>query len=225
MSKFLDPQPKLGLIKTGPKRHDKMMFGGPLEAPMPGRKIWKIGDILDQKSEGACVGFGWTGFLLSEPNPFNLDKSEQFSFPLSVYRRAQQLDDFPGEEPEYYGTTVEAGHAALLEKGLVSETMWWATSLGQLTKHLSEYGPVVVGTDWTNKMFTPNKLGYVKVTGNPSGGHCYLLYGFDSVKEDFYFVNSWGIDWGIEGKFKMKYSEFNKLLKSRGYGISTLDLS
>lgn len=199
------------------------MFGGKtLGIPKVGRQIWKTGPIIDQKEESACVGFDWLEFLMAEPNPYPVP-ADTFHFAMQIYRRAQQLDDSPGEEPEYYGTTVEAGHAALLEMGLVKPEIFWATTIDQVIKHLLEIGPVSMGTDWTRSMMETNEEGYVFASGLSVGGHCYLCHGVDIKAETLFFQQSWGLEYGIDGKFKMSFSTMEKLLRRSGYGISTFE--
>ena len=225
MSKFLIPQPMFGLILTGPKKTSRQMFNGPVDTPLIGRQIWKTGEVLDQGSESACVGFGWSQFLLSEPHPYKIRGTKPFDFAMTVYRDAQKVDEFPGEEPEYYGTTVEAGYSVLFARNLVSDELQWATTIGQICQYINLYGPVVIGTNWYDAMMSPDELGYVKPSGLLSGGHCYLCYGFDAIEQDLHFINSWGTTYGIDGKFKMKFNDFQKLLNRGGYGIATFDLS
>jgi hypothetical protein len=225
MSKYLIPQAMFGLVLTGPKKTDKMMFGGPLAQPLVGRQLWKTGGILNQGMESACVGFAWSQFLQSEPHPYKIKGIKPFDFAMQVYREAQKIDQWPGEEPEYYGTSVEAGYSVLFSRGLVSDELQWATSIGQICQYINLYGPVVIGTNWYEGMMILDELGYVRPSGLNSGGHCYLCVGFDAVSQDRHFVNSWGVEYGIEGKFKMKFKDFQKLLNYGGYGIATFDVS
>ena len=222
MSKFQVRQPSFGLILTGPKRTDPKMFGGPLEEVPVGSKEWKAGPILDQLQESACVGFGWTQFLMSDPIPYPV---VGFDYALGVYRRAQELDGWEGAEPEYYGTSVEAGHAVLLERKLVKETIYWAKSISQIVKHTLECGPVVMGTQWLSAMMEPDEDGYVRAVGRPVGGHCYCINSVinEGGKKEFGLVNSWGKDWGVDGTFKMRFRDMDRLLKLQGYGISAME--
>jgi hypothetical protein len=226
MSKFLIPQPMYGLVLTGPKKTDKQMFGGPLKAPLVGRQLWKTGEVLNQGADSSCVGFAWSQFLLSEPRPYKIKGTKPFDFATQIYKEAQKVDEFPGEEPEYFGTTVEAGYSVLHSRGLVSDEIEWATSIGQICQYINLYGPVVIGTNWYDSMMNMDNLGYVKPSGLlAAGGHCYLCYGFDAIAQDLLFINSWGPEWGIEGRFKMKFKDFQKLLNYGGYGIATFDVS
>src|SRR5689334_10441072 len=61
---------------------------------------WACNAWLDQGREGACVGFGWSHELCAKPGVHMVDNN----FALAVYHRAQQIDEYPGED--YSGTSV-----------------------------------------------------------------------------------------------------------------------
>jgi C1A family cysteine protease len=51
------------------------------------------------------------------------------------------------------------------------------------------------------------------VAGDPFvGGHALCIAGFDSSKQEFYFANSWGPDWGDAGYGVIDYDVFTALL-------------
>jgi hypothetical protein len=224
MSKFQIPQPKFGLILTGPKRLDLKMFGGPLEKIPVGRKIWTPGPILDQGNESACVGFGWTHFLTAEPMPFPAAKAD-FNFAMGVYREAQKLDQWEGEEPEYFGTSVEAGHEALARRKLIKPNIYWAKSISQIVKHVLELGPVVMGSNWYTDMMEPDANGYIHPKGHNEGGHCWTIYGVvnEASLKEVWMVNSWGFGWGNYGTAKITFSDLRRLLFMQGYGMSAME--
>ena len=57
-----------------------------------GKAFWANPIQLDQGTEGACVGFGWTGFLNAKPLKHEYDNEMGFD----VYHRAQEIDEWPG---------------------------------------------------------------------------------------------------------------------------------
>lgn len=78
------------------------------EAVEPKQKYWRCDARLDQGREGACVGFAWGHELNAEPRRWwTTDQHARV-----IYRRAQQLDQWPGEN--YEGTSVLAGAKAVL---------------------------------------------------------------------------------------------------------------
>ena len=79
-----------------------------------GKAFWANPIQLDQGSEGACVGFGWTGFLNAKPVTHEFDNDTGFE----VYHRAQQIDEWPGED--YSGTSVRAGAKVMVEREYIN---------------------------------------------------------------------------------------------------------
>jgi hypothetical protein len=182
------------------------------DVPIKARR-WKLPECLDQGSEGACVGFGWTHELLAEPvRVTGVD-------PFAVYHRAQQLDDWPGEG--YYGTSVLAGAKVIQEMGHLKEYRW-AFTVDDILATLVVHGPVVIGVNWHEKMAQPDAAGYIRPIGRILGGHCVCLRGVtqnQSGKGGKWAVlgrNSWGRYWGQRGDFKLTTDNLAKLLAAGG---------
>lgn len=176
-------------------------------------KRWKLPECLDQGTEGACVGFGWTHELLAEPvRVIGVD-------PFAVYHRAQQIDEWPGEN--YEGTSVLAGAKAIQEFGHLQEYRW-AFTVDDILATLVAHGPVVVGVNWHKGMANPDELGYIRATGPILGGHCVCLRGITlnksgtSAKWAVLGRNSWGRAWGQRGDFKLPSDDLEKLLVAGG---------
>lgn len=148
-------------------------------------------DPLDQGQEGACVGFAWTHELLASPYPAprppatTPDLATRFA--RALYTRAQRLDEWPGEEPTYSGTSVLAGARALRSLALITEYRW-AFSVQELGLAISSLGPAVLGIPWYAPMYSAHfynsrRLPVVPhtpdpATGPPQGGHAILVYGY-----------------------------------------------
>lgn len=153
---------------------------------------WSVPVKLDQGREGACVGFGWSAELAARPTPVPGITNETA---LAIYHRAQQLDEWPGEN--YEGTSVIAGAKTVMEQGYLKEYRW---ALGpgaeaaenDLALAVGYKGPAVMGTYWYNDMFTPDANGYLRPTGGIAGGHCYLVYSYNVKKNHYSVWNSWG---------------------------------
>lgn len=137
---------------------------------------------------------------------------------IEIYRRAQQIDEWPGIEPEYFGTSVRAGVKALEEAGLIKQYLW-AYDTDTITKFLLTEGTVVAGTNWYADMMTPIwkwSGRYVQPTGINLGGHCYLLTGYSPIRKAYRIVNSWGPEWGSAGRAWITVEDFQKLLDKDG---------
>lgn len=168
--------------------------------------------VLDQGATSQCVAYAATKFLLTHPIVNRPRDSCRV-----LYDRAQQLDEWEGTN--YEGTSVNAGMKALREDGLISA--WtWAYELQPIIRHILEIGPVVVGTDWTDGMFTVDGKGYIWPHGNLVGGHAYLLvcvntirYNPDGTTGAVRILNSWGTNWGKKGRAWMTFGMLNNLLR------------
>jgi len=76
--------------------------------------------------------------------------------------------------------------------------------------------PVLFGTVWLDGMFSPDTSGVVDVSGEIAGGHEYLGIGINMQKQYVECLNSWGSNWGIQGRFRIRFADLDKLLKQRG---------
>jgi hypothetical protein len=197
-------------------------------------KFWDCNTWNDQGNEGACVGFGWSHELAATPEvvPTNA------TIALSIYHRAQALDQWPGEA--YSGTSVLAGAKAVSElRNNVGEPYLkeyrWAFGLSDLILALGNQGPAVLGLNWFTGMFSPDSNGFLHVTGNVEGGHCLLALGvyivpkagvtnptalsdLDLDKSYILVHNSWGQDWGQGGRAKITLRDMQILLDSTNDG-------
>jgi len=200
------------------------------DKPLRNRR-WICDVVLDQGSEGACVGFGWSAELAAKPKVVeNIDND----FALRIYRRAQQLDPWPGEN--YSGTSVLAGVKAVQEifndegMPLIGEYRW-AFGVEDTLKALGYKGPVVLGITWYENMYSPDENNYIHAEGEVVGGHCILLTGcllvpldegkeltidnLDLDKSRVRLHNSWGEDWGINGEAFLSLRDLYKLLEEQ----------
>lgn len=184
----------------------------------PISKTWNILRVLDQGAEGSCVGHGIAHEMLSDPYP---DETIEEKDALGIYHFAQMLDDYPGEN--YSGTSVLAGVKALTSSYDGVDSYRWASSLNDIVATIGYHGPVVVGTNWYDSMYTPapyttgtEEASQVTVKGEVAGGHCYLLRGVDIENKQFVLQNSWGLSWGVKGAAFISFDDFDRLLHENG---------
>jgi len=171
-------------------------------------KTWRCPVVLDQGREGACVGFAWTAEKAATPVhiPGMTD-----AIALATYRRARQLDEWPGED--YDGTSVLAGVKAGEEEGYYAEYRW-AFSLEDLALGLWK-GPAVLGIPWYDGMYSTDGE-WLRVRGDLVGGHAILCRGVNVTGRYFVLHNSWGPDWGINGDARISFDDLNRLLHEQG---------
>jgi hypothetical protein len=183
------------------------------------RYWWASGLWADQGNTSSCVGHAWAHWV--KDGPVTHRKSVD---PLGIYRRAQQVDEWPGAEPDYYGTSVRAGAKILREDGLISEYRW-AYSVEDIERALLTTGPVVVGTNWYADMSAPDAKGVVKPTGGLIGGHAYLLNGVNTATGLFRAKNSWGRRWAKRGYFYLTRDTLAQLLTERGEACLAVEMA
>lgn len=174
--------------------------------PMTMTQVYALGPIMDQGESQSCVGHGWTLFITSAPRLTSPGPD-----PYEIYHEAQKLDDTPGEEPLYFGTSVRAGAKAMQGRNLIKGDYVWAEDVRVLWKFVLTRGPVVLASDWYAGMNKVDKKGFVSLSGERFGGHCFLCYGVSSDDRAFVCANSWGKKWGLDGTFLLRYDDARQL--------------
>ena len=53
-------------------------------------------------------------------------------------------------------------------------------------------------------------------SGPVAGGHAVLVNGVNVPRQTFRILNSWGLDWGVDGRASMRFSDMDDLLFSQG---------
>ena len=214
-------------------RHDprSRSFAIRTEITRPARKTkrWTPGGILDQGFEGACVGFAWTGEAVATPVRVDLAAAatelpdEPHEFARAVYRNAQRIDEWEGEQ--YEGTSVLAG-AKIMQGARFLPEYRWAFGIEDVIDALILRGPVVLGTWWYDGMFEPAEGVEVLPIGEQVGGHAYLATGYlhtgsiwaGRVAHEPMIIlqNSWGLGWGWNGQAVITAANLGALLRDDG---------
>lgn len=161
---------------------------------------WSVPISLDQGSEGACVGFGWSHELAARPVKVPLITND---LARQIYWEAQETDEwaggsYPGAVPIYEGTSVLAGAKVVKTRGYISEYRW-AFGLNDLRLTLGYAGPAVLGLNWREGMMRPEGDGRIVPSGSIIGGHCILAYAVSERLRTVRLWNSWGADWWAGG--------------------------
>jgi hypothetical protein len=172
---------------------------------------WSCDVVLDQGSDGACVGFSWAAEGRAHPA---VEPNVDDALASRIYHRARDLD---GEDwPE--GSSVLAGAKAVVEMGWLMEYRW-AFSENDLALAVGYAGPAVLGINWRESMFRPVERSgeaWVDVAAPVAGGHAILCNGY-SVRLDAYRLhNSWGADWGDNGEVWVHRDDMTELLADQG---------
>jgi hypothetical protein len=186
---------------------------GLVAAAQPRSMSWAVPVVLDQGKEGACVGFSWSHELAGRPVQV---KNITNDTALALYRQAQTLDDYPGED--YSGSSVLGGAKAVEQQGHLKEYRW-AFGIADLILALGYHGPAVLGIDWYGSMYEPIYRDgdfWVTVEGDKVGGHAILANGVSIRRQAIKLHNSWGYDWGDRGESWVSFDDIDHLLKGGG---------
>jgi hypothetical protein len=190
----------------------------PTKHTKPKTKQWPVNLNLDQGPDGACVGFGFAHELAAEP--VVIAGVTNTYAKQSLYWGTQRIDPwpggaYPGADPFYEGTSVLSGAKYVTSLGYYTG-YHWAFNEPDLALALSYLGPVVLGINWHQAMFTPDKFGYLRATGPVVGGHCLLISGYSAARKFYTLHNSWGASWGDHGTAKVSAATMAKLLADNG---------
>lgn len=222
---MIDSETKIDTNQTffgrlyAPDQRDKLHMAAPppLQAIARRYKYWNPGTILDQGYTSQCVAYTAEGLLMASPY-----RNLMYRTPAELYLEAQRVDEWPGEEPVYYGTSIRAGMKVLQSAGYLTGYQW-AFDAETVVRYILSTGPVALGTNWYLAMSSPDRYGFVHPVGPIVGGHAYLATGAnrdikctDGTKGAIRFVNSWGTYWGQTGKAWMSFATLDRLIKEFG---------
>ena len=134
----------------------------------------------DQLDTPQCVGYAWAHWI--EDGPVTHRGVAPILPPTRIYEGAQLSDEWEGEG--YDGTSVRGAAKWLKAQGYISSYLW-AFDVASIIQVLLTRGPMVVGTNWYDGMFTPSPSGVISPWGEVAGGHAYVLNGVDTREQRF----------------------------------------
>jgi hypothetical protein len=174
--------------------------------------------ILDQGNLGACTGFATVGVLGTEPFYSSLPiwaDTVPSALAKLIYSDATKIDPFDGAwEPDDTGSDGLSVAKVATTRALISGYQH-ITSIGEAHAAI-QAGPFIVGSLWMSDMDSPTSEGIVTVGGQPRGGHEYECLGYDAARDLWEFANSWSIDFGDQGRFRMDTASLTWLLGQQG---------
>lgn len=164
---------------------------------------------LDQGTDGACVGFSIATAMNASPR--RIRPELDYADALAAYREAQRIDEWPGEEPAYSGTSVLAGLKIAQTRGWIG-SYWWCgagsgTAIDDVVDSLQTIGSVIFGVPWYRSMFDTEPGGFLEVdpASGLSGYHAIAGIAFryapipgmgSTRREHVVMQNTWGTGWG-----------------------------
>jgi hypothetical protein len=229
--------PRLDRIPSQPDPIRQIRFAmAPLvQGLRPRSYTWRLPFVLDQGSEGACVAHGVTHEAVARPVTVDfglhvlptwatrarrvdamLDATPQRiaqAFAFDLYDWCRRNDEWPGEN--YSGTSAAAGAKGAVDAGLWGEYRW-TTSADEFAIWVSRNGPGCFAVDWYTGMFSPDRNGFLNLTGRIEGGHMIVANGFSIKRDAFKLTNSWGPDWGDRGVAWLRRTDAQRLASQNG---------
>lgn len=176
--------------------------------------------VFDQGNYGSCTGNALVGALGTDPffaslitqrtAGLNLDEAEA----QTIYSDAEVIDGDGPFPPNDNGSSGLSVAKAAKNAGLISGYQH-ITSVAAAQTAIQKT-PFIVGSDWHVSMDSPDSSGLVVATGAVRGGHEYECYGYDAQADLWWFCNSWGLGWGVGGRFCYSSITFAKLLAAQG---------
>lgn len=188
----------------------KQILFPPTPAPSVDGPLWERGAVLDQGNFGTCVGNAWAGWGNAAPIEDHFGETDA----RAIYYEATCIGgacDSTGQQ----GSTTRDGAKAMQKRGKLTAYAF-ATTTAEVEEWLDSHGPVVIGIDWTNAMFSPDPDGTVHYTGPAVGGHEIVIVQDLRSQGKFRCRNSWAASWGLGGDFLLSKSDFAKLLAAGG---------
>lgn len=210
---YKDPRSRdypIRALLAAPVRRKAVKWGYPANFP------------LDQGEEGACVGFGWCAELGSAPVMYATTNPYAFAY----YQAARQEDRAMGNNWAE-GASVLAGAKVAKRAGMINEYRW-AFGANDVIDTLVSKGPVVLGVNWYESMYSTDENGLVSVWGDVVGGHCITAIGYDPHKSGIgpciLWLNSWGPSYGTRGVGYLRVADLVRLLGEGGEACIATDI-
>jgi hypothetical protein len=170
---------------------------------------------LDQEKTSHCVGFSGAHFGINLPTFTKFTKQDAHNF----YYRCKVIDGDPGGED---GTTIRSLAKVLQSDGVIKNYAF-AKSMESIRWWLLNKGPLIVGTIWSENMMIPDEDGMLDISGFVLGGHAYLINEI-TIDDRIGIKNSWGPNWGKNGKAYLTIDDFKALFYYGGEALAAVEV-
>lgn len=172
------------------------------------RVIW-----LDQGDEGGCTGYSDAQCMSMYPH-----NHPEISNPNAeyFYFEAKQYDEYAGDN--YEGSSVLGAQKANVANKYTASYSWAAT-VEEMIQGLAFHGPMQIGINWYESMFTADpKTGIVTIAAGSkvAGGHALCVAGYKDDGNLLRLDNTWGKTWALEGSCWLSAVDMTRLLAEQG---------
>lgn len=212
--------PRLGRNVEHDPRSRAYAFKAPARLELHSVRHERFIPVLDQGNLGSCTGNSGVGAAGTHPfYPTLKDKVSDWSEAAAVqlYSEATVIDPWEGSyPPDDTGSSGLAVAKVLKDRGWISGYQH-TFSFDDLCAALQN-GPVLLGINWYNNFFYPNRDGVISVLSRDyvAGGHEVCVDEIDMERQRFGVTNSWGTGWGLEGRFYIPFDLMKRLLSEDG---------
>lgn len=213
--------PRLGRIYK-PDERDKgyllrdKLGAAPQTIPS-GSKLWPVPFLYDQGQTPECTAYAASTALTAYLYQRTGGHTVEFDA-AALYAWANAHDGIP---TPHDGSTVRAAFQGLqtvgddvtvstapsVAVGLADKIAgyYWADTtqlqadIATIVQWVLSVGPVEIGINWYDGMFTPSSQGWIFPTGNIAGGHALTIRGVNTTNASnqfFVLRNTWGA-WGV----------------------------
>lgn len=169
---------------------------------------------FNQGNLGSCTGNAMAGLLMTDPF-WVPGRALDEKAAVAIYSLGSEKDEFAGQYPP-----DDTGSSGL---GVARA----AKQLGYCTSYRHAFGidqallalvlrPVITGVPWYEGFDHPDHNGLVVIDGAIRGGHEFEVVKIDVAAQLVTAVNSWGMGWGVHGRFSFSFETWDALLKQQG---------
>lgn len=193
--------------------------------------LWdRVVPVWNQGDTSSCTGQAETGALGTAPLYASLAAARitvtlNEAEALRLYSAAEVIDGDGPYPPNDNGSSGLSVCKAAKNAGLISGY----THLMSVAdvKDALQAGPCILGTNWYSSMDTPTGNGVVVITPGAyvRGGHEYECVGYSTQADLFEMVNSWGLTWGLRGRFFYSTATLTRLLAEEGDGTVSIPIT
>jgi hypothetical protein len=185
---------------------------------------WKVGLWLNQGMSGASVAFAINHHRAALPK---VTKDIDNRAAELDYWDIQKRDQWPGgmypdgnPDLRYEGTSLREGMEYFRAERNVFESYWWANSEQDIAYCVGYHGPVIIAVNWYEGMLRPDHDGHLQATGDILGRHAVVVNSFGIKDQHYWIWNSFGREWGYNGRAKMTRDLLRRLLEEEdGEGV------
>ena len=179
--------------------------------------VFNQGD-LGSCTGNACLGALGTGSIYDALYANNNLPHFTEAQAVDIYSKATIGDEWPGQYPP-----TDTGSSGLAVAKVAKDAGWIEAYYHAFSFNAAltavQSAPVITGVNWYNNFFYPNmetgECSLSPTENYPVGGHEICIDQLDVENKRVWFTNSWGPEWGINGRAWFSYFTWETLLNEQ----------